>query len=118
MTVLARWRRAHRFVAFVRLHGLGHGGLQGGLRLAYGFVLGLCSSDVLTAGDRLGLRHLAALVIDDYLGERITLRGVHRKLQLAVFDLVLRRNGHALGLAGGDSTLERNFGTLHVRGEI
>src|SRR5439155_25228472 len=65
-----------------------------------------------------GLRQLAGLVIDDHLGERIALRGVHRKLQLAVLDLVLRRDGRPLALAGGHSTLERNFGILHVRGEV
>src|SRR5438128_11576073 len=115
---LERWRGAHRLVALVHLDRLGHGGLERSLRLAHGLVLGLGRSVVIAAVDGLGLRHLAGLLIDDHLGERIALRGVHRKLQLAVLDLVLRRDGRPLALAGRHSTLERNFGILHLRGEV
>src|SRR6266478_4452522 len=36
VTVLERWRGAHRLVALVRLDRLGHGGVERSLRLAHG----------------------------------------------------------------------------------
>src|SRR2546428_3462586 len=112
MTVLQRGHDADDAVALVLLHGLGRSRIEGPLRFGHRLALRLRRREVAAAGDRRRLRDLPGLVIDNHLGERVTLHRVDRELQLAVLDLVLRGDRLAFFGAGRQPALQRDLGVL------
>src|SRR5438445_868330 len=112
MTVLQCGHDADDAVPLVLLHGLGRGCIEGPLRFSHGLALSLRRREVVAAGDRLRLRDLPGLVIDDHLRERVTLHRVDRELQLAVLDLVLCGDRRAFFGAGREPALKRDLGVL------
>src|SRR5439155_10698571 len=87
----------------------GGGGIQRPLGFRHRFALCLVGRQVVPAGDRLGLRDLARLVVNDDLGELVALHRVHRQLELAVLDLVFRRDRFAFLRTGAEATFERDL---------
>src|SRR5437870_10099942 len=112
MTVLQGGHDADDAVPLVLLHGLGRSRVERPLRFGHRLALPLRRREVVAASDWLRLRDLPGLVIDDHLGERVTLHRVDGELQLAVLDLVLRRNRLAFFGAGRQPALQRDLGVL------
>ena len=69
-------------------------------------MLGLGRGEVVAFLDLLGFRDRARLVIDDHLVEMPGLGGVHRKLELAIFELVFAGDWRAACLGGGEPALQ------------
>src|SRR2546425_8159508 len=112
MTVLQCRHDAYDAVPHVLLHGLGCSGIEGPLRFGHRLALSLRRREVVAAGDRLRLRDLPGLVIDDHFGELVTFHRVDRELQLAVLDLVLCGDRRAFFGAGREPALKGDLGVL------
>src|SRR6266446_2348074 len=96
-------------VSGVLLRGLRGCSLEGSLRLGHRLALSLRRREIVAAGDRLGLRHLAGLGIHNHFGELVALHCVNGQLELSVLHFILRRNRLAFLHACGKSTLQRDF---------
>src|SRR5712692_2586274 len=84
MTILQYRHDADDAVPLVLLHGLGRSRIEGPLCVGHRLALRLRRREVVAAGDRLRLRDPPGLVIDNHLGERVTLHRVDRELQLGM----------------------------------
>src|SRR6266436_8452479 len=93
----------------VLLRGLRRCSLEGSLRLSHRLALSLRRREIVAAGDRLGLRHLARPVIHNHFGELVALHCVNGQLELSVLHFILRRNRLAFLHACGKSTLQRDL---------
>src|SRR6185437_13232372 len=84
--------------------------LQRYLCVANGRALLLSRGEILAFGDGLGSHNLTGHMIDQYLEKLAFLRGVDRKLQLAVVDLEFGRDRLTLLFAGCQTLLQINLG--------
>src|SRR5256712_3576276 len=112
MTVLQYRHDADDAVPLVLLHGLGRSRIEGPLCVGHRLALRRRRRQVVAADDRLRLRDLPGLVIDNHLGERVTLHRVDRELKLSVLDLVLRGDWLAFFGAGRQPALQRDLCVL------
>src|SRR6266542_5562848 len=96
-------------VPLVLLHGLGRRGIEGSLRLGHRLALSFRRREIVAAGDRLGLRHLASLVIHNDFGELVPLHRVDGQLELSVVHFIRRRNRLAFLRACCESALQRDL---------
>jgi hypothetical protein len=96
-------------IAGVRGDSLGHDRRKGELGFCHRLALTLGMAEILTLGDGFGLRDFSGRVIHDDFAELAVLLGVDRQEQLAVFDLVLRRDRLAGRRRRGETRSERHL---------
>src|SRR5713101_4019929 len=77
-------------VSGVLLRGLRRCSLGGSLGLSHCLALSLRRREIVAAGDRLGLCHLARPVIHNHFGELVALHCVNGQLELSVLHFILR----------------------------
>src|SRR5712692_6687690 len=118
MAVLQGGHDTDDAVPLVLLHGLGRRRIEGALRLGHRLALSLRRREIVAAGDRLGLRHLARLVVHDDLGELVALHRVDGQLELSVLHFILSRNRLAFLRTCGESPLERDLCVPQCLGEF
>src|SRR5713226_8969807 len=118
MAVLQGGHDTDDAVPLVLLHGLGRRRIEGALRLGHRLALSLRRREIVAAGDRLGLRHLARPVIHNHFGELVALHCVNGQLELSVLHFILRRNRLAFLHACGKSTLQRDLCVAQRFGQL